>query len=165
MKKVQITALRFLIFLICSSIWVVFSPAVFAQENPTQDDVNVIAKKLFCPVCENTPLDVCPTEACQQWRDVIRTKIAKGQTEAQILDYFATMYGDSVLAEPPPRQLVAWLLPVLIVLAASALLVYWIHSWTQPAPPVGASNRSQSLTIDESDPYVIRLEKELAQWK
>ena len=32
---------------------------------PTDDAVNKIAKQLYCPVCENTPLDVCPTEACR----------------------------------------------------------------------------------------------------
>lgn len=33
----------------------------FAQgEEPTDDEVNHIAKQLFCPVCESTPLDVCP---------------------------------------------------------------------------------------------------------
>jgi cytochrome c-type biogenesis protein CcmH len=52
-----------------------------AQDGPTQDEVNAVARKLFCPVCENTPLDVCPTEACQQWRDVIRTKLMEGQSE------------------------------------------------------------------------------------
>ena len=30
---------------------------------PTDDEVNAVAKQLFCPVCENTPLDVCPTQA------------------------------------------------------------------------------------------------------
>ena len=31
---------------------------------PTDDDVNAVAKQLYCPVCENTPIDVCPTQAC-----------------------------------------------------------------------------------------------------
>jgi cytochrome c-type biogenesis protein CcmH len=30
----------------------------------TDDQVNAIAKQMYCPVCENTPLDVCPTQAC-----------------------------------------------------------------------------------------------------
>lgn len=29
----------------------------------TADQVNAIAKKLFCPVCENIPLDTCGTAA------------------------------------------------------------------------------------------------------
>jgi cytochrome c-type biogenesis protein CcmH/NrfF len=45
---------------------------------PTDDEVNAIAKQLYCPVCENIPLDVCPTQACAQWRDLIREKLARG---------------------------------------------------------------------------------------
>jgi cytochrome c-type biogenesis protein CcmH len=42
---------------------------VFAQQpTPSDDQVNAIARQLYCPVCENTPLDVCPTTACHQWR-------------------------------------------------------------------------------------------------
>src|SRR5260221_3230838 len=34
----------------------------------TDNDVNRVARQLYCPVCENIPLDVCPTQACAQWR-------------------------------------------------------------------------------------------------
>src|SRR5512139_417847 len=54
---------------------------------PTDDEVNRIAKQLYCPVCESTPLDVCPTEACRQWRDLIRTMLAEGKSEAEIKQY------------------------------------------------------------------------------
>ena len=43
--------------------------------NPSDDDVNEVAGQLYCPVCENIPLDVCPTQACGQWRDLIREKL------------------------------------------------------------------------------------------
>ena len=143
----------------------VLVPAAFAQDGPTQDDVNAVARQLFCPVCENTPLDVCPTEACQQWRDVIRTKLMEGQSEDEILDYFATMYGDSVLAQPPPRQVVAWLLPVVIILAAVVALALWLRNWTRPelaSAPVAGPDDALSL---ETDPYLERIEKELAEWE
>ena len=40
------------------------TPAL-AQDAPvTDDEVNEVARDLYCPVCENTPLDVCPTQAC-----------------------------------------------------------------------------------------------------
>ena len=56
------------------------SGVVSAQgPTPTDDDVNRIAKQLFCPVCENTPLDVCPTEACRQWRELIRQMLSEGK--------------------------------------------------------------------------------------
>ena len=53
------------------------SGLVLAQEpTPSDDEVNAIAKQLYCPVCENTPLDVCPTEACRQWRELIRQQLS-----------------------------------------------------------------------------------------
>ena len=71
------------------------------QPTPSDDDVNRVAKQMFCPVCENTPLDVCPTQACSEWRGLIREKLAAGWTDEQIKNYFVAQYGDRVLAEPP----------------------------------------------------------------
>ena len=59
--------------LIALSLAFLASPAPAQGPTPTDDEVNRIAKQLYCPVCESTPLDVCPTEACRQWRDLIRT--------------------------------------------------------------------------------------------
>jgi cytochrome c-type biogenesis protein CcmH len=149
-----------------SVVWLSVVPSVLAQEGPTQDDVNAVARKLFCPVCENTPLDVCPTQACQNWRDEIRVALADGKSEQQILDDFARKYGDSVLAQPPARQWVAWVLPVVIFLSASVALVYWLRSWTRPVPVrVETGEPGDSLGISQDDPYLQKLEKELSEWE
>ncbi len=66
-------------FILLFMVVLVLVPAVAADDGPSQDEVNAVARRLFCPVGENTPLDVCPTEACQQWRDVSRTKLVEGQ--------------------------------------------------------------------------------------
>ncbi len=71
----------------------------------TDDQVNEVASELYCPVCENTPLDVCPTQACAQWRDLIRLKLSEGWTKEQIKDYFAEQYGIRVLGTPPATGL------------------------------------------------------------
>jgi len=34
----------------------------------TDDDINRIASQLYCPVCQNVTLDVCPTLSCDHWR-------------------------------------------------------------------------------------------------
>src|SRR5512135_2203004 len=66
----------------------------------TDDQVNAVAKRLNCPVCENVPLDVCETQACSQWRDLIRQKLAAGDKPEQIMAYFRATYGDRVLQSP-----------------------------------------------------------------
>src|SRR4030065_1979302 len=84
---------------------------------PTEDEVNAVAKKLYCPVCPNTPLDVCETQACKDWRAQIRDQLAAGWSEQQILDYFVEQYGERVLAEPERKGFTSlvWVLTVMAV--------------------------------------------------
>lgn len=141
-------------------LMLVLSSPVFAQQpTPSDDLVNQIAKQLYCPVCENIPLDVCPTQACAQWRELIRAKLADGWTEQQIKDYFVLQYGDRVLAEPPVRGLnwAVYLLPALGFLTGIFILIGVLRKAhrsksgkTPPPPPPVAE-----------DPYVKQLEDTL----
>jgi len=139
------------------------SPA-FAQENvPTDDEVNAIARKLYCPVCESTPLDVCPTQACKEWRDLIRTMLIEGKTEDEILQHFVDQYGARVLAEPPKEGFfwLIYLLPPAVILIGVVILFRSLKEWTKPkaAAPV------QSAAQVQKDDYVSRLEEELKKQK
>jgi cytochrome c-type biogenesis protein CcmH len=132
----------------------------------TDDQVNAVARQLYCPVCENIPLDVCGTQACAQWREVIREKLGQGWGEQQIKDYFVAQYGDRVLAMPPARGLnwLVYIIPPLVILAGIFILYSAFRSWRKPAqaaavepatlPPPDSAAASQ-------DEYVKRLEEEL----
>ena len=100
---------------------------VYGQDNlpPTADEINAVAKELYCPVCENVSLDVCPTQACAQWRSLIAEKLSAGWTKEEIKQYFVDQYGDRVLAEPPRRGL-NWLVYVLppLFFVGGIFLVY-----------------------------------------
>ncbi len=108
---------------------------VNAQEGnpdfPTHDDVNAIAKQLYCPVCPNTPLDVCETQACKDWRDQIRDQLTAGWTDQQIINYFVDQYGERVLAEPQRSGFTSlvWLLPVIAVLLGIVIVWQILRAW------------------------------------
>lgn len=125
---------------------------------PTDDQVNAIASQLYCPVCENIPLDVCGTQACAQWRDLIREKLAQGWSEGEIKQYFADQYGDRVLATPPLRGLnwLIYIVPPLAILIGVFILYRALRDWTQPVPKVEADESSTP-----SDEYISQLEEEL----
>jgi cytochrome c-type biogenesis protein CcmH len=129
---------------------------------PTDDEVNRIAKQLYCPVCESTPLDVCPTEACRQWRDLIRTMLAEGKSEAEIKQYFVEHYGARVLAEPPNR-LVTYLVPAVAILLGAFLLLRGFQMWMKPAKT--ETSAAQVKPGPTQDPYIARLEEELKKQK
>jgi cytochrome c-type biogenesis protein CcmH len=131
-----------------------------AIESITDDQVNAIAKQMFCPVCENTPLDVCPTQACAQWRELIREKLAAGWGEQQIKDFFVEQYGARVLAAPPAQGFnwLIYVVPPLAILIGVYILFRALRSWkVQPASQPAAA--AQPPPAD--DEYARRLEEEL----
>ena len=143
-----------------------FSIPVLAQgPTPTDYDVNRIAKQLYCPVCENTPLDVCPTEACRLWREQIRTMLAEGKSEAEIKQYFADYHGARVLNEPPNR-LVTYLVPVTAILLGALLLFRGFQMWLKPVATKAASGdvKHEAEPVQQ-DEYIARLEEELKKRK
>jgi cytochrome c-type biogenesis protein CcmH len=139
-------------------------PAPAQGPTPTDDEVNRIAKQLYCPVCESTPLDVCPTEACRQWRDLIRTMLAEGKSEEEIKQYFVAQYGVRVLDEPPNR-LVTYLVPGVAILLGAFLLFRGFQMWMKPSTTEGAAAETEQKPKPVQDPYITRLEEELKKQK
>jgi cytochrome c-type biogenesis protein CcmH len=159
------TRLRFIPLLVATLMLVILFQVVTAETPtppaviPSDDAVNAIAKQLYCPVCENTPLDVCPTQACAQWRELIRQRLADGWTEQQIKDYFVAQYGDKVLAEPPRRGL-NWLiytLPPLFFIIGVFILFRVLRRIKKTTPDI----QSTPLPTINNDPYIDKIEEEL----
>ena len=119
------------------------------QPTPSDDAVNAVASQLYCPVCENIPLDVCSTQACVQWRELIREKLAQGWTATQVKAYFVQQYGDRVLAVPP-REGINWLIYILppVIVIAALLVVLSIIKRRQPLP-VSADEEVSHFTNGE----------------
>jgi cytochrome c-type biogenesis protein CcmH len=142
-----------------------FTGVALAQDNtpPTDDEVNAVAHKLYCPVCESTPLDVCPTQACHEWRELIRTMLAEGKTEDEILQHFEAQYGARVLAEPPKEGFfwLVYLLPPAVILVGAFILFRSLKEWTKPKAAAPALGEEGSGSSSGKDDYVARLEEQL----
>jgi cytochrome c-type biogenesis protein CcmH len=163
-KSVRIT---FYVLLLLTLAFAVTT--VFAQDEITDDEVNAIAKQLYCPVCENTPLDVCPTEACRQWRELIRLQLSQGMTEAEIKQYFVDNYGGRVLAEPPRTGLnwLVYIIPPVMIVAGAFILFRSFREWTKPRAVetgAGGDDEAEGPSLEKDD-YVARLEEELKKRK
>jgi cytochrome c-type biogenesis protein CcmH len=148
-----------LVTLILAGLWAGRASAQ-TPNPPTDDEVNAIARQLYCPVCENTPLDVCGTQACAQWRDLIRLKLSQGENADQIKQYFVDNYGARVLNEPPLQGLnwLAYLVPPVVILLGAFFVFRAIQGMRKPA----AAAQAQGPKIEApADDYVARLEEEI----
>jgi cytochrome c-type biogenesis protein CcmH len=118
---------------------------------PSPDEVNRIAKQLYCPVCANIPLDACGTAACVQWRDQIAGLLAEGYSEQQIYDYFVAQYGPGVMGAPPPSGLnwLIYILPPLILVGGGVLVWRGLVAARKPAPAAKSVKPKKSKYSDQ----------------
>lgn len=91
-----------------------------------------IADKLRCPVCVSESVAQSASPTSVEMRALIQDKLSEGQSEAEILSYFQTRYGDWILLEPPRRglYLVVWLAPLVGGLAILGVVLYYLRRWT-----------------------------------
>jgi cytochrome c-type biogenesis protein CcmH len=141
--------------------------ALALQPTPSDDEVNAIASQLYCPVCENTPLDVCDTEACRQWRNLIHQMLAEGKTEVEIKQYFAETYGVRVLSEPPIKGFnwLAYIIPPIAFLLGAYLLFRAFKTWKRLAKEPITGESPQPFPPAADDQYVTKFEDELKKRK
>ena len=116
--------------------------------------------ELVCPVCETT-LDQSNAPIAEQMKAFIRVRIAAGDSEQEIKDALVSQFGPKVLAKPPDGGfgLLAWLLPLTVVVAGAVVVGFLIRSWSRRRgpPPAGAD--------DHLDPQLERLvDEELARF-
>jgi cytochrome c-type biogenesis protein CcmH/NrfF len=86
-----------------------------------------VEDEVMCTVC-GTPLNLAPLDApfAERQRAYIRRLIAEGRSKQQIKDALVAQYGDEVLALPEDDgfNLVAYIAPIAIILAAAGLLFF-----------------------------------------
>lgn len=161
MKRLWLLPLLFL------AISLAVIPPARAQDGVSDDEVNAVAKKLYCPVCPNTPLDVCETQACQDWRAEIRTQLSDGWSEEEVMAYFVERYGERVLAEPERGGFTSlvWILPVVAVLLGLTIVVQALRSWRARRPE--GPNAGGAAPVIEAGPVSpearARVERELQE--
>lgn len=96
-----------------------------------EDQIAEISGELMCPVCEGQSVAESNAQLARDMRAIIKTKLLEGQSKEEIIDYFVSSYGETILASPPPRgfSVILWLLPVLSVLIGAAIILRTIYSY------------------------------------
>ncbi|MCZ7541488.1 MAG: cytochrome c-type biogenesis protein CcmH [Anaerolineae bacterium] len=136
----------------------------------TRDDVNAIARKMYCDVCEGIPLDECESIACRQWRQEIARQLGEGRTQDEIMDYFVERYGADVASIPRNRtdRAIAFGVPIIIVALIAVVGGWQARNLRRRGQQTGqvarrSGERLHSRPVpDDLDPALLeRLQREL----
>lgn len=142
----------------------VFALPALAQDQPvTADEVDAIAEQMFCPICENEPLDDCQNVTCVQWREEIAQQLSEGRTPEEIINYFVEGYGQQVVGVPqdPFLRTLSLLTPLAVMLVIFAFGVWTFRRWQTAPANADEALVSPTQPVENQDAYRAQLERDL----
>ncbi len=136
-------------------------PAAAAAPGSRQDSIlnartKEVASQLRCPVCQGLSLQDSPSDLARQMRALVHDQLAAGKSPDEVKQYFVSKYGEWILLQPQAHgfNLVAYLLPALVLLAGAALVWTaarrWVRSPEGPEGPAEDPGRDATAPPEES---------------
>jgi cytochrome c-type biogenesis protein CcmH len=128
------------------------APPALAQTPPRTFDPQVeatardVGKSLRCVVCQNQSIEESNAPLAADMRNLVRERLAAGETRDQVIAYMTDRYGNFVLLQPPFQAdtLLLWFAPLL-------LLIGGLWGWFAYLAPAGKRDLApQPLTEDET---------------
>ncbi|MCF8197940.1 MAG: cytochrome c-type biogenesis protein CcmH [Sulfuritalea sp.] len=147
--------------LVCYTL--VFGGTTMANEAaPMAADVVVekrlmeISEELRCLVCQNETIAASRADLALDLRREIRTMIAEGKTDKEILDFMVERYGDFVRYRPPvkPTTWLLWAGPFVLLAGGIAALIAFLRRRVkdEAAPELSEEERRRAAALlDQSN--------------
>ena len=108
-----------------------------AAANPELEaQVRALSYKLRCLVCQNESVAESRAPLAVDLRNQVREQLAAGKTEAEVVDFMVTRYGDFVLYRPPFKASTAllWLGPGILLFSAAGWLILRLRRRSKETP-------------------------------
>lgn len=129
-----------------------------AEDPIVEQRLIAISEELRCLVCQNESLAGSRADLALDLRRELRTLIKANKSDAEIMEYMVSRYGDFVRYRPPVNR-VTWMLwfgPFLLLIGAVLLLVRLVRRNQRSAgPPVldpDQRKKAQSL-LQDTEPH------------
>ncbi len=136
-------------------------PAIAVEPDEMLDDpvlearAREISKNLRCLVCQNQSIDDSNAELAGDLRVLVRERLMAGDSDAEVIDFVVSRYGDFVLLMPPFKgtTYVLWIGPVAVAVAAILAFVVFFRRrrGAVEAPPLSAEEKIRLEALMKED--------------
>ena len=102
----------------------------------SEETVNAVAANLRCVVCQSLSVADSPSETARQMREIVRERLAAGETPEQVTAYFVERYGNWILLAPPRQgfTLLVWVVPFAGLALGLIVVAVAVRRWSRPRP-------------------------------
>ena len=116
-----------------------------AQESRARN----LSRELRCMVCQNQSIDDSDAPLARDLRLLVREQIAAGKSDAQVMDYLVSRYGEFVLLKPRVEKntLLLWLIPPFVLVGGG--LALWLGNRRRNRRSAEGNAAALRLTPDE----------------
>lgn len=145
--------------LVIAVVFVLFTlPAAFAvQPDEILSDpalearARILSAQLRCLVCQNQSIDDSDAPLARDLRLLIRERLVQGESNAQVVDYLVSRYGEFVLLKPRlnSRTVLLWGGPFAILLIGSVMIFLRRRRNSGLAVPEQALSADEQARLDD----------------
>ena len=106
---------------IASSNLLAVQPDEMLKDPKLEARARELSRELRCMVCQNQSIDESEAPLARDLRLLVRERLAKGDTDQQVLDFLVARYGEFVLLKPPleGKTFILWALPPVVLVAGA----------------------------------------------
>ena len=151
--KLKITNFNFLA-IFGAIIFAVFSfgSAQAQSLSPAQEErFNKLALEIRCVVCQSEPVATSQAKIAIDMRGVIRQRIALGEGDKQVRQYFADHYGENVLLRPQFNKatISLWVTPFFLLAFGGVFLfgLFRMQKAQEIAEPKNGADKDDEIEI------------------
>jgi cytochrome c-type biogenesis protein CcmH len=119
----------------------------------SEEAVHAVAANLRCVVCQSLSVADSPSETARQMREIIRERLAAGESPEQVTAFFVERYGNWILLAPPRQgfTLLVWVVPFAGLALGLIVVAVAVRRWSRPragapaadVPEVDAATRER----------------------
>ena len=112
-----------------------------------------LSQSLRCMVCQNESIDESNAPLARDLRLLVRERIQRGDSDAEVREFLVARYGEFILLEPrfSPRTWLLWSIPVLVLIAGLGGIAIALRRRAPAMPPLSDEEKRRLAALLEKN--------------